>query len=312
MQQLTIDHLGTGFAAIQLGDSNENSEPNGHGQPEEGLVVEILRNGEQNIVLLQVQMKTGQNGVVRVGMNPVSDANDVCVSLACGDEEQPNNYMKWMLLFGDGTTKSCVEVSFDHEKPEDSMFYRPGQSFVIDKSLTGYVRKLLNNDVVVSQSGAPVAASTRDAVMVSGSEDEVEEKDEDTEISPSLNPNVHRANGRTGKWARDEDSKLQNAVHTRGGKDWGAIAALVPGRTEVQCNNRWHKVLDPSIDPTTARAGKWTEDEVSKLKDAVQTHGGKNWVAIAALVPGRTKTQCYNRWKNVLDPSVALTAGRTD
>jgi hypothetical protein len=69
--------------------------------------------------------------------------------------------------------------------------------------------------------------------------------------------------------------------------------------------------LNPSID-RTPRTGKWTEDEDSKLKDAVQTHGGKNWGAIAALVPGRTNDQCRHRWQGVLDPSVALTAGRTD
>jgi hypothetical protein len=38
-----------------------------------------------------------------------------------------------------------------------------------------------------------------------------------------------------------------------------------------------------------ARTGKWAEDEDIKLKDAVETHGGNNWGAIAALVPGRTK-----------------------
>jgi hypothetical protein len=32
-----------------------------------------------------------------------------------------------------------------------------------------------------------------------------------------------------------------------------------------------------------------------KLKNAVQTHGCKDWGAVAALVPGRTKKQCYNR-----------------
>jgi hypothetical protein len=34
----------------------------------------------------------------------------------------------------------------------------------------------------------------------------------------------------------------------------------------------------------TGRSGTWTAGEDSKLKDAVQTHGDKDWVAIAALV----------------------------
>jgi hypothetical protein len=34
--------------------------------------------------------------------------------------------------------------------------------------------------------------------------------------------------------------------------------------------------LDPNIDEANGRTGKWTVDEDSKLKRAVQSHGGKN------------------------------------
>jgi hypothetical protein len=87
------------------------------------------------------------------------------------------------------------------------------------------------------------------------------------------------------------------------GKNWDAIAHLVPDRTKIQCHSRWRNALDPSIDSTMTRRGKWTPDEDDKLKDAVQTNGGKNWGAIAALVPGRTKRQCCKRWKENLDPN---------
>jgi hypothetical protein len=126
-----------------------------------------------------------------------------------------------------------------------------------------------------------------------------------------LDPIIGRANGRTGKWAEDEDSKLKDAVQTHGGKDWAAIAAMVPGRTKIQCRNRWYDALDPIIGRANGRTGKWAEDEDSKLKDAVQTHGGKDWAAIAALVPGRTKIQCRNRWYDALDPSNDRVSGRT-
>jgi hypothetical protein len=116
--------------------------------------------------------------------------------------------------------------------------------------------------------------------------------------------NLDRVSGRTGKWAEDEDSKLKDAVHTHGGKNWDEIATLVPGRTQIQCRSRWKNVLDPSIDRASRRTGTWTEDEVSKLKAAVRTHGDKNWGAIAALVPGRTRSQCLSRWKNGLDPNI--------
>jgi hypothetical protein len=46
---------------------------------------------------------------------------------------------------------------------------------------------------------------------------------------------------------------------------------------------RWRTVLDPNIDQGTGRTGAWTEDDDSKLKDAVQTNGGCNRDAIAVL-----------------------------
>jgi hypothetical protein len=125
-----------------------------------------------------------------------------------------------------------------------------------------------------------------------------------------LDPNIGTVSGRKGSWTSDEDSKLKAAVQAHGDKDWGAIAALVPGRTKVQCCKRWHDVLVSNIDPTTARAGTWASDEDSKLKAAVQTHGGKDWFAIAALVPGRTKKQCADRWHDVLNPSIGTVSGR--
>jgi hypothetical protein len=40
--------------------------------------------------------------------------------------------------------------------------------------------------------------------------------------------------------------------------------------------------LDPSIALAAGRTGKWAEDEDIKLKNAVQMHGGKNWIEIVA------------------------------
>jgi myb proto-oncogene protein len=120
----------------------------------------------------------------------------------------------------------------------------------------------------------------------------------------SLDPSITLTAGRAGAWTEDEDIKLKAAVQTHGGKNWDAIAALVPGRTKYKCHQRWHNSLDPSIALTAGRKGGWTKDEDLKLKDGVHTHGGKNWDAIAALVSGRTKIQCYQRWQNGLNPSI--------
>jgi hypothetical protein len=127
-----------------------------------------------------------------------------------------------------------------------------------------------------------------------------------------LGPSIDRTSpGNTGRWTEDEDVKLKDTVKRHGGKNWDEIAALVPNRSSNQCRSRWHNTLYSSTALTAGRTGKWTADEDEKLKDAVQTHGGKDWIAITALVPGRTRNQCKRRWKDVLDPNIALTAGRT-
>jgi myb proto-oncogene protein len=58
------------------------------------------------------------------------------------------------------------------------------------------------------------------------------------------------------------------------------------------------------------REGRWTAVEDSKLQYAVQTHGDKDWVAISAQVPGRTKGQCWQRWHDVLDPNICRASRR--
>jgi hypothetical protein len=125
-----------------------------------------------------------------------------------------------------------------------------------------------------------------------------------------LRPITDEATARVGLWTTDEDSTLKDAVEKHNGKDWAAISALVAGRTKQQCRTRWHNILRPKRDEATARVGKWTTDEDSTLKDAVEKHNGKNWAAIAALVPGRTRKQCVNRWHDKLRPKTEKTTAR--
>jgi hypothetical protein len=125
-----------------------------------------------------------------------------------------------------------------------------------------------------------------------------------------LNPSIGRASGRKGQWSAIEDSKLKNAAQTHGGKNWGTIAGMVPGRTESQCLGRWHNVLDPNISRASGRKGKWSAAEDSQLKHTCQTHADKDWGAISLLVPGRTRKQCWSRWHDVLDPSIVRASGR--
>jgi hypothetical protein len=120
-----------------------------------------------------------------------------------------------------------------------------------------------------------------------------------------LDPNVDRTIPLTGKWTADEDEQLKVAFQRHDGKNWREIATMIPGRTTKQCANRWHESLNPSVDRTPLRAGKWSADEDETLIDAVQRHGGNNWIAIAALVPGRAAKSCMRRWHDALVLSVA-------
>jgi myb proto-oncogene protein len=122
-------------------------------------------------------------------------------------------------------------------------------------------------------------------------------------LDDALDCTFNQVNGRTGTWTEDEHSKPKTATEAHSGKDWVAIAALVPSRTQKQCQNRWHEVLDPKVDRIARLPGKWTVDEDDNLKNAVDTYGRKDWVAVASMVPVRTKEQCSERWKKNMDPN---------
>jgi hypothetical protein len=114
----------------------------------------------------------------------------------------------------------------------------------------------------------------------------------------NLDPDIN-----SGRWTAEEDAKLTVAVKEFGTK-WARVAATVPSRSNIQCRHRWVTHLGPRIDHTSARAGKWITEEDAKLIEAVKKHGDNHWVAAAALVPGRTNTQCRQRWHYTLKPMI--------
>jgi phage gpG-like protein len=73
---------------------------------------------------------------------------------------------------------------------------------------------------------------------------------------------------RTGKWTKEEDGKLKDAVEKHNGNNWAFIAALVPGRTHQQCWYRWNGALACKSDETTAHVSKWIKE---KLETPVST-----------------------------------------
>jgi hypothetical protein len=114
-----------------------------------------------------------------------------------------------------------------------------------------------------------------------------------------------RAHAPPRSWRPEEDAKLTTAVGAHGISDWLNVAAMVPGRTNGQCRQRWVAYLDPTIEQTSlGNKGKWTRKEDAKLTKAVQKHSD-NWVRVAAMVSGRTNGQCRYRWVNILESTTA-------
>jgi myb proto-oncogene protein len=97
------------------------------------------------------------------------------------------------------------------------------------------------------------------------------------------------------KWTTEEDAMLTEAVQ-RHGRSWLPIAALIPGRTNPQCRTRWMRQLDPS----NSNEGEWTREEDLMLIGAVGMLG-KYFVAVPALILGRTNERCRDRWVRNLD-----------
>mmetsp|Transcript_22588 Transcript_22588/g.40658 ORF Transcript_22588/g.40658 Transcript_22588/m.40658 type:complete len:254 (-) Transcript_22588:144-905(-) len=102
-----------------------------------------------------------------------------------------------------------------------------------------------------------------------------------------------------GKWSKDEDSLLKDAVSFYGEKQWRLISKHVPGRTPTQCLHRWSKILKPGL-----VKGPWSPDEDELLRNWVATEGPTKWSACAQNIQGRSGKQCRERWFNILDPDV--------
>ncbi|XP_078072406.1 myb-related protein A isoform X2 [Mustelus asterias] len=101
------------------------------------------------------------------------------------------------------------------------------------------------------------------------------------------------------KWIPDEDEKLKKLVEEHGTEDWSFIANRFLNRTDVQCQHRWQKVLNPEL-----IKGPWTKEEDQKVIELVQKYGPKRWSLIAKYLKGRIGKQCRERWHNHLNPEV--------
>jgi len=111
----------------------------------------------------------------------------------------------------------------------------------------------------------------------------------------AINPKIEH-----GKWNLLQDKKLVLAVHAYGEGNWAKICKHIEGRTDVQCRERWHNVLNPDVTQKP-----WTEKEDRRLNALIAKYKVGNWATIARHLGGRTDNQCWRRWK-ALNPEQAL------
>ncbi|NXC88314.1 SNPC4 protein, partial [Cercotrichas coryphoeus] len=104
---------------------------------------------------------------------------------------------------------------------------------------------------------------------------------------------------RKGAWTPEEDAMLMAAVEKYGEKDWYKIRAEVPGRNDVQCRERYLKVLHWNL-----KKGKWSLEEEDQLIELVQKHGRGHWSKIASDLVHRTGSQCLSKWKQMVGSKV--------
>ncbi|RDD37379.1 Myb-related protein A [Trichoplax sp. H2] len=104
------------------------------------------------------------------------------------------------------------------------------------------------------------------------------------------------------RWTKEEDEKLKRYVHVH--KDnWRSVADNFTDRSELQCQHRWQKVLNPEL-----IKGPWTKEEDEKIVQLVHQYGPKRWSLIAEKLQGRIGKQCRERWHNHLNPDIKKSA----
>ncbi|XP_063288942.1 snRNA-activating protein complex subunit 4 isoform X1 [Pelobates fuscus] len=108
--------------------------------------------------------------------------------------------------------------------------------------------------------------------------------------SKTLNPSLKRGN-----WSPSEDELLLKAVSKYGEKDWYKIQNEVPGRSDVQCRERYMKGLHADL-----KKGKWSVEEKNKLLELIEKHGVGHWSKVSSELTHRTGSQCLSKWKSLM------------
>lgn len=102
------------------------------------------------------------------------------------------------------------------------------------------------------------------------------------------------------RWTDALDKMLLAAVLANEPKEWRKIAVFVPTKTGDQCNQRWHRAVNPKI----SRAPFTTEEDTFILAEVAASRGCPKWSKIAKTLKVRTDQQVRHRY-NTLRPKVS-------
>jgi hypothetical protein len=97
-----------------------------------------------------------------------------------------------------------------------------------------------------------------------------------------------------------QDEQLRVLVAERGACKWSSIAKSIERKNSKQCRERWHNVLDPTINWEP-----FEQHEDETIIKMVKIEGFK-WSRIAAYLPGRTDNHVKNRWNATLKRETQL------
>ncbi|XP_034247056.1 myb-related protein B isoform X2 [Thrips palmi] len=138
----------------------------------------------------------------------------------------------------------------------------------------------------------------------SSSSDELSDESAVDELTTSLSASgaAGRKAVNKGRWTKEEDALLKTLVEEHS-ENWEMIASNFPDRSDVQCQQRWLKVVNPAL-----VKGPWTKEEDEKVLELVVRYGPKKWTLIARHLKGRIGKQCRERWHNHLNPKIKKTA----
>ncbi|XP_052223491.1 myb protein-like isoform X2 [Dreissena polymorpha] len=101
------------------------------------------------------------------------------------------------------------------------------------------------------------------------------------------------------RWSKEEDDKLKLVVEQVGVADWSLVSQYFPDHSDLQCQHRWYKVLNPDL-----IKGAWTKEEDDQVVSLVEQFGAKKWTVVSKYLTGRTGKQCRERWHNHLNPDI--------